>query len=64
MIDWPVVPANGQVTATVTVQVATNVADGALIDNLAVVKTSLGSEALAGITLAMPPVALPQFREP
>lgn len=61
-IDWPTVPANGQVSATVTVQIATDVADGALIDNLAVVKASQGAEALAGITLAMPPVALPQFR--
>lgn len=61
-IDWPTVPANGQVSATVTVQIAKDVADGALIDNLAVVKTSQGAEALAGITLAMPPVALPQFR--
>lgn len=61
-IDWPTVPANGQVAATVTVQIATTVADGALIDNLAVVTTKQGPEALAGITLAMPPVALPQFR--
>lgn len=63
-INWPTVQANSQVTATVMVQIATNVADGALIDSLAVVKTSQGGEALAGITLAMPPVALPQFREP
>ncbi len=63
-VNWPTVQANSQVTATVTVQIASNVADGALIDNLAVVKTSEGAEALAGITLAMPPVALPQFREP
>ena len=61
-VDWPTVPANGQLTATVTVQIATTVADGALIDNLAVVNTSQGIEALAGITLAMPPTALPQFR--
>lgn len=63
-INWPTVQANSQVTATVIMQIAANVADGALIDNLAVVKTSQGTEALAGITLAMPPVALPQFREP
>lgn len=63
-IDWPTVQANGQITATVTVQIAPTVADGALIDNLAVVKTREGAEVLAGITLAMPPVALPQFREP
>ena len=61
-IDWPALQANGQVTATVTVKVATDVADGALIDSLAVVKTTQGAEALAGITLAMPPVVLPQFR--
>ncbi|MCE7987391.1 MAG: hypothetical protein DYG89_40000 [Caldilinea sp. CFX5] len=61
-MDWPTVPANGQLTATVTVQIAPTVADGVLIDNLAVVTTQQGAEALAGITLAMPPVALPQFR--
>lgn len=61
-INWPTVQANSQVTATVTVQIATDIADGALIDNLAVVKTTQGAEALAGITLALPPVALPQFR--
>lgn len=61
-IDWPTVPANGQVAATLTVQIAKTVADGALIDNLAVVTSQQGTEALAGITLAMPPVALPQFR--
>jgi hypothetical protein len=63
-IDWPTVPANGQLTATVMVQIAPDVADGALIDNLAVVTTKQGVEALAGLTLAMPPVTLPQFREP
>lgn len=64
IIDWSTVQANSQVTATVTVQIAANIADGALIDNLAVVKTREGATASAGITLAMPPVALPQFREP
>lgn len=59
-IHWPEVSANSQVTATVTVQIAT-AGNGALIDNLAVVKTAKGNEALAGITIAMPPTALPRF---
>ncbi len=61
-IKWPEIAANGQVTATVTVQIQPETQSGMLIDNLALVTTAGGDEALAGITIAMPPVALPQFR--
>ncbi|MCB0064872.1 MAG: SH3 domain-containing protein [Caldilineaceae bacterium] len=61
-INWPEVPAGGQVAATVTLQIANDLRNGTLIDNLAVVDTAEGVGALAGITFAMPPVPLPQFR--
>ncbi len=59
-ITWPEIGPNTQVTATVTIQIAT-ATDGAMIDNLAVVKSAAGNEALAGMTIAMPPTALPRF---
>lgn len=61
-ISWPEINAGERLTATVTLQVATNVSNGALIDNLAVVSTDEGAEALAGITFAMPPMRPPLFR--
>lgn len=61
-IDWPEIAAGTQLTATVTLQVASNANSGALIDNLAVVNTAEGAEALAGITFAMPPTRPPRFR--
>ena len=61
-INWPEIAAGEQLTATVTVQVASDVANGDLIDNLAVVNVDEGAEALAGITFAMPPGRPPRFR--
>ena len=61
-INWPEIAAGEQLTATVTVQVASDVANGDLIDNLAVVNVDEGGEALAGITFAMPPGRPPRFR--
>lgn len=61
-IEWPELAANEQFTATVTIQIQPATASGVLIDNLAIVTTDEGDEALAGITIAMPPVVLPQFR--
>ena len=61
-IDWPALPAGAQVTALLTLQIRADTPIGALIDNLAVVTSAEGDEALAGLTLAMPPTGLPQFR--
>lgn len=61
-ISWPEIAAGDQLTATVTVQIASDVDNGALIDNLAVVDVDEGAEALAGITFAMPPGRPPRFR--
>lgn len=61
-LDWPALPADAQVTATLTLQIRADTPIGAVIDNLAVVTSAEGAEALAGLTLAMPPTGLPQFR--
>ncbi|MEZ4617242.1 MAG: SH3 domain-containing protein [Caldilineaceae bacterium] len=61
-VTWPEIEAGAALTATVTVRIAENVRNGALVDNLAVVESAEGATALAGITFAMPPVRLPQFR--
>lgn len=61
-IQWPELAVGASLTATVALQLADNVPNGALVDNLAVVDTAEGMNALAGITFAMPPIRLPQFR--
>ncbi len=61
-INWPAVAAGESLTATVTLQLAGTIPNGALVDNLAVVDTAEGANALAGITFAMPPLRLPRFR--
>jgi uncharacterized repeat protein (TIGR01451 family) len=61
-INWPEVAAGESLTATVTLQLAGTIPNGALVDNLAVVDTAEGANALAGITFAMPPLRLPRFR--
>lgn len=61
-INWPTVGANEQLTATITVRIEADTPDGAMIDNLAVINTNQGNQAVAGITISMPPTLLPQFR--
>ncbi len=61
-ILWPALAARESLTATVTLQLEDDIPNGALVDNLAVVDTAEGTNALAGITFAMPPLRLPQFR--
>lgn len=61
-IDWPSLPAAAQVSATLTLQIRADTPVGAVIDNLAAVTSAEGVETLAGLTLAMPPTGLPQFR--
>lgn len=61
-IDWPSLPAAAQVSATLTLQIRADTPVDVLIDNLAAATSAEGVEALAGLTLAMPPTGLPQFR--
>lgn len=61
-IEWPSLAPGAKATATVTLQVAPDTPAGALIDNLALVTAPNAANAVAGITLAMPPTLAPQFR--
>lgn len=61
-LNWPEITAGAELAATITLQIAADLPNGAFVDNLAVVDTAEGASALAGITFAMPPQGLPQFR--
>ena len=61
-LAWPQVAAGSEVTATVTLRVASNLPNGSLIDNLAVVAADNAGDVPAGVTLAMPPTVLPLFK--
>jgi uncharacterized repeat protein (TIGR01451 family) len=62
VIEWRELAPASQVTAVLSLQVAEDAAPGALIDNLALVSAANAANATAGVTLAMPPLAPPQFR--
>jgi uncharacterized repeat protein (TIGR01451 family) len=61
-ITWPEIAAGASLSATVTLQLAQDVPNGAMVDNLAVIDTAEGATAIAGITFAMPPLRPPLFR--
>lgn len=61
-LTWPQLAAGAKASALLTLQIAADLPDGALLDNLAVVSASNAAEVTAGITLAMPPTLIPQFR--
>ncbi len=61
-ILWPALAAGESVTATLQLEVASDVPDGAVIDNLAVATADNGTSTTAGITIGMPPTSLPDFQ--
>ncbi|MBX3052280.1 MAG: DUF11 domain-containing protein [Caldilineaceae bacterium] len=61
LATWPSVPASGLVYATLTVRVDPKLADGAVIDNLAVAFADNAAAVTVGISLGTPPVLLPTF---
>jgi len=60
--QWPELAPGAVVTLRVTLQIADEVADGAVIDNLAVVDAANATAVTAGLTIGMPPTTLPDFR--
>lgn len=62
IITWPEVAGGTSVAATVRVRIVDEVADGAVIDNLAVISAAGGTPATSGISIGMPPAALPTFQ--
>lgn len=61
-ILWPALAAGEAVTATMQLEVAADVPDGTVIDNLAVATADNATSSTAGITIGMPPANLPDFQ--
>lgn len=61
-LTWPRLAPGASVMATITVEIAPDAEAGSLIDNLALITADQQDDLSIGITLAMPPTVLPQFR--
>ncbi|MCB0121432.1 MAG: hypothetical protein KDE58_04270, partial [Caldilineaceae bacterium] len=61
-ITWPTLDAGTAKTARVRVQVADDLPDGSVIDNLAVIIADEVAAITGGISIGMPPTDLPDFR--
>jgi uncharacterized repeat protein (TIGR01451 family) len=61
-LSWPELGPGDSATATVTVQIADDLPDGAVVDNLAVVSADNVDPYTAGITIGMPPTMPPDFQ--
>ncbi|MEZ4870303.1 MAG: SH3 domain-containing protein [Caldilineaceae bacterium] len=61
-ITWPELAPGASITASVEVQIAADLADGLVFDNLAVVDATDFAPVTAGISIGMPPTALPDFQ--
>lgn len=61
-LTWPRLAPGASVMATITVDIAPDAEAGSLIDNLALITADQQDDLSVGITLAMPPTVLPQFR--
>jgi uncharacterized repeat protein (TIGR01451 family) len=61
LFRWATLPAETAVTATIAVQVAADLADGAIVDNLIAVRARNAGYTTAAITVGMPPVVPPSF---
>lgn len=61
-IQWPELATAGRAEVQVRVRVAQELADGAVIDNLAVLTAQDVAALTAGISIGMPPRSLPEFR--
>lgn len=62
ILTWPRLAPGASVMATITVEIAPDTEAGSLIDNLALITADEQDDLSVGITLAMPPTVLPQFR--
>ena len=61
-IQWPTLAAGATVTATVKVQIADKVANGSVIDNLAVAAAANLDSTTAGVSIGLPPANPPDFQ--
>ncbi|MBV7330517.1 SH3 domain-containing protein [Chloroflexi bacterium TSY] len=61
-IVWPSLEANTEVTVPVVLEISSDLADGAIVDNLAVLDAKDTKSYTAGISIGMPPTRPPDFR--
>nr|HRJ40846.1 hypothetical protein [Caldilineaceae bacterium] len=61
LFTWPALQAGGEAQATLTVRIGASVANGTVIDNLAVAFADNAAAVTTGISLGTPPVHLPTF---
>jgi hypothetical protein len=61
LFNWTAIPAGGAVSAQLQFEVAGDLADGAVIDNLVGVRANNAAYGAGAFTIGMPPVALPAF---
>lgn len=59
---WPELAAGQSLTATLSLQVASNVRPSQIIDNLAGVRAANATDVGMGVSLGLPPAAPPDFR--
>jgi uncharacterized repeat protein (TIGR01451 family) len=59
---WQEIGSSSQVSAAITVDIASDLADGAIVDNLAAVTAGNANDVTIGMSIGMPPVAPPDFR--
>jgi uncharacterized repeat protein (TIGR01451 family) len=59
---WPQVAPGEQVTAILTVNLAADLPDGSVVDNLAAVQADNAGAATTGVSIGMPPTTPPDFR--
>lgn len=61
LVTWSSLAPGGEAQATLTVRIASNVADGVVIDNLAVAFADNAGPVTTGISIGTPPLLLPTF---
>lgn len=61
-ILWPLITAQGEMSATVRLQIDPSLPDGVVLDNLAFAGATNLPGNTAGISIGMPPVDLPSFQ--
>lgn len=61
-VTWPELAPGASATSIVTVTIASDLPDGALVDNLAVAYADNAESVTAGVAIGMPPALLPSFQ--
>ena len=62
VVTWPTLAPGASSTVTVRLQIDADLPDGAVVDDLAVVSANGVEPYTAGVSIGMPPTALPDFQ--